>query len=114
MKYLAVTILALGLMACGGPKAAIDKGAIEADIRRILAEQDAAWNSGDIEEFMQPYWNSANLRFASGGTIERGWQPTLERYLSRYPDRAAMGVLSFTELEIEVIDADDALSLIHI
>jgi len=113
MKFLAVTILALGLLACAGPQAAVDNGVIEVDIRRILADQDAAWNSGDIERFMQPYWNSADLRFASGGSIERGWQPTLERYLSRYPDRAAMGVLSFTELEIEVIDADDALVFGH-
>jgi hypothetical protein len=123
MKYFALSVLALGMIACQGPDAAtdsnsalnkdLDKAAIEDDIRRILKRQDAAWNDGDIESFMASYWRSSDLRFASGGSIERGWQPTLERYLSRYPSRAAMGQLAFTNIEVEVIDADDALVFGH-
>jgi hypothetical protein len=57
---------------------------------------------------MQDYLKGDDLRFASGGTIETGWQPTLERYLRRYPDRSAMGRLETEDLEIKVIDEDDA------
>ena len=82
----------------------------EADaIRQVLAEQQAAWNSGDIPGFMDGYVQDGSLRFASGGSVNRGWQATLDRYLARYPDRAAMGELTFSELEVDVLDEDDAL-----
>lgn len=115
-----LTALFMGgiLIACQGPDsrpeaAGFDRAEPERDIRRVLSAQTAAWNNGDIKAFMASYWASPELRFASGGSIERGWTPTLERYLSRYPDKAAMGTLFFTELEIEVIDADDALVFGH-
>ena len=49
------------------------------------------------------------LRFASGGDVKRGYQATLDGYLSRYPDKAAMGHLEFTQLEITTIGLQDAL-----
>lgn len=78
-------------------------------IRDTLARQDAAWNRGDIDAFMQDYLKTDDLRFASDGTIRRGWDATLERYHTRYPDRATMGQLSFTDLEIDVLSPTDAL-----
>ncbi|WP_233356041.1 YybH family protein [Henriciella aquimarina] len=72
----------------------------EAEIRAVLAQQDAAWDAGDIERFMEGYWQSPELRFASGGSVVRGYWKTLERYRTRYTDRAAMGLLDFEELEI--------------
>ena len=53
----------------------------EAAIRQVLEDQQAAWNRGDIPAFMQGYWKSDELRFASGGTVAKGWQVTLDRYL---------------------------------
>ncbi len=90
-------------------ESSIDKTEAETQIRETLARQDSAWNNGDIHGFMQDYWKSENLRFASGGGVNRGWQVTKERYLSRYPDKAAMGTLSFTDLEIEILGNKDAL-----
>ena len=58
---------------------------------------------------MQGYAKTDDLRFASGGRIQTGWQTTLDGYLARYPDRATMGQLQFDILEVEQIDADDAL-----
>lgn len=78
-------------------------------IREILLEQSQAWNRGDIDAFMQPYLQSGDLRFASGGTVTTGWQTTLERYKSRYPDRAAMGTLAFTNLDVDMLSDTDAL-----
>lgn len=80
-----------------------------ADIRAVLAAQTAAWNRGDIPGFMAGYWHSPQLRFASGGTITHGWQPTLERYQRRYPDSSAMGTLTFTLHEINVLAPDAAV-----
>ena len=84
------------------------KGA-EDDIRVVLDRQVVDWNSGDVEAYMQGYVKGDGLRFASGGNIEAGWQPTLDRYLKRYPDRSAMGLLETENLEIQVIDKDDAI-----
>jgi ketosteroid isomerase-like protein len=92
---------------------AVTSAAAEADdaaaIRAVLAAQAEAWNRGDIPGYMEGYWKSERLRFASDGNITHGWQPTLERYLKRYPDKAAMGALTFTELELTLLAPDAAL-----
>lgn len=81
----------------------------ETEILAVLDRQVDAWNTGDIEAYMQEYLKGDDLRFASGGNVESGWQPTLDRYLRRYPDRSAMGRLETVNLDVQVIDKDDAL-----
>jgi len=81
----------------------------EDDIRVVLDRQVEDWNSGDVDAYMQGYVKGDGLRFASGGNIEAGWQSTLDRYLKRYPDRSAMGRLETENLDIQVIDKDDAI-----
>ena len=81
----------------------------DAAIRSLLAAQDAAWNAGDIDGFMHGYWVSPELRFASGGTVTRGYRQTLDRYKARYSDRALMGTLSFDELEVVPLASDAAV-----
>ena len=58
---------------------------------------------------MQGYARIPTLRFASGGTVTYGWQQTLDRYKQRYPDRAAMGTLVFSDLDITILSPDCAL-----
>jgi len=84
---------------------------IKADIKKVIDEQAAAWNNGDIEGFMKGYWNSPEMTFVSGNNVTKGWQPTLERYKKGYDSRAKMGVLSFTELEITVTSKESAVVL---
>lgn len=78
-------------------------------IRTVLTTQQTAWNAGDIDGFMAGYWNSPDLRFASGGTVTRGWQATRDRYHKNYADRALMGTLTFSDLEIVEISDDAAI-----
>lgn len=84
---------------------------IKADVRKVMDEQVAAWNNGDIDGFMKGYWNSPQMTFVSGNSVTKGWQPTLERYKTSYDSRAKMGVLSFTDLEIIVTSKDSAVVL---
>jgi len=84
-----------------------------AAIRAVLEGQQAAWNAGDVEGFMEGYWRSADLRFASGGSVTQGWAETLRRYQTRYPDRAAMGVLSFSDLDIGLAAPDTGFVFGH-
>jgi beta-aspartyl-peptidase (threonine type) len=80
-------------------------------IEQLLQRQAEAWNAGDLAAFMVPYWHSDDLTFSSGGRITRGWQATLDRYRQRYPDRAAMGQLTFRDLEIRMLCDSAALVL---
>ncbi len=81
----------------------------EADIRTLLADQQAAWNRGDIAGFMAGYWNSPQLRFAAGGTITYGHAETLAGYQARYHKTALMGRLQFDVLEFNQPSAEQAI-----
>lgn len=82
----------------------------EADIRTLLNTQQQAWNRGDIPAFMNGYWNNEQLRFASGNSITYGWQPTLDRYLSRYHNRKLMGQLQFDVLSVHQFSPTHAIA----
>ncbi len=71
-----------------------------AEITDVLMEQVDDWNSGDVEAFMEAYWRSDSLRFVSNGTVNYGWQATLDNYHRRYPTRESMGTLTFSELVV--------------
>jgi ketosteroid isomerase-like protein len=73
----------------------------------VMYKQMAAWNRGDLEGFMQGYWKSDSLMFVSSKPTY-GWQATLDNYKRGYPDKAAMGILSFDIKKVEVIDATNA------
>jgi len=78
-------------------------------IRELLMRQQDAWNAGEIETFMDDYVKSDTLRFTSGASVRYGWNSALERYYTTYPDRAAMGTLTFDELKIDVLSSEWAL-----
>jgi ketosteroid isomerase-like protein len=80
-------------------------------IEGILSLQAGAWNSGDIDRFMQHYWKSDELTFSSGGRTTRGWETTKENYKQRYPTRERMGTLSFGAIEITPLGDSAALVL---
>ena len=65
------------------------------EIKKILFQQQEDWNNGNIDAFMEAYWHSEKLQFGGGNGITFGWQQTLDGYKKRYPDKAAMGRLTF-------------------
>lgn len=91
--------------------AVVHYGGGEGDIRALLDRQAVAWNAGEVETFMSGYWKSSELTFSSGGHVTRGWESTLQSYRRRYPDQAAMGRLSFSELEVTLLSTHSALVL---
>lgn len=82
----------------------------QAAIRKVMDDQAAAWNRGDIDAFMQGYWKSEKLTFVSTN-VTRGWQQTLDRYKKSYDSREKMGTLTFSDLEITVLSKDAAVVL---
>ncbi len=69
-------------------------------IQEILMIQQEAWNRGDIDAFMQAYWKSEKLQFGNADGVTYGWTETLENYKIRYPDRGAMGKLTFRIVDL--------------
>ena len=90
-----------------GASSELDRAAI----LKLLDEQQTAWNDGDLNGFMQGYWNSPELTFAGSGGIARGWESVLARYKREYPDRAAMGQVNFSDEEVRFLGPDAALVL---
>ena len=69
-------------------------------ISALLNAQADAWNSGNIDAYMEGYWKSDSLIFTSGAKVQRGWNATLKKYKTSYDSREKMGRLEFSELEI--------------
>jgi ketosteroid isomerase-like protein len=79
-------------------------------IRKVLDDQAAAWNRGDLNGYMAGYWHSPDLTFFGGDSITKGWEPTLERYKSRYQSGGReMGKLDFSEVSVAMLGSDAAL-----
>ena len=78
-------------------------------IRAVLAAQAAAWNDGDLDDFMAGYWKSPNLRFVSGASVTKGWEPTMKRYRDQYGTGAALGRLSFENIDVQMLNTDVAV-----
>ena len=79
------------------------------NIKKILSSQQECWNNGDIDGFMQGYWNSEKLVFTSlNHKPAYGWKNTLERYKNSYPTRSSMGELGFEILDLKLISEKNA------
>ena len=76
----------------------------EQEIRRVLDEQVAAWNRGDIPAFMEGYDKSDSTTFV-GTAITKGHAQVLANYLKRYPTREKMGTLRFSDIELRPLGA---------
>ena len=96
MKYLLVFYLSIA--------AAFAQQSEEQQIKKVLAQQAIDWNTGNIEAYMQGYWQSDSLVFIGKNGPKYGWQTTLDNYKKSYPDKAAMGELSFQYIKVEVKD----------
>lgn len=104
-------VLALILAPISKKSVVASEAGEQAQIRTLLQTQTEAWNRGDIDAFMAGYWKSDETAFVGAGGITRGWQSVLERYKKSYPDRKAMGQLTFSALEIHLVCPDAAFAI---
>lgn len=111
MKTAILFLLILFAAASAYPQSAKEVSKAKTDIVAVMDAQAAAWNRGDVDDFMRGYWNSSELVFVSGDGVTRGWQPTLDRYKKNYSSREKMGTLKFSDLEIDVLSKTSAVVL---
>jgi ketosteroid isomerase-like protein len=104
-------VLALSAVVCAVGQALPPAKDVESQVRAVLEQQAAAWNRGDVAGFMQEYWKSEKVVFVGREGVTRGWQTVFDRYKRTYPNRAAMGKLTFSDLEITRLSGDAALVL---
>jgi len=74
-----------------------------AAIFAMLNKSADDWNRGDLDAFAGSYKNSPDILFM-GATIRHGYAAMLARYKAAYPTPAAMGQLTFTQLEVQPLD----------
>lgn len=76
------------------------------EIMAMMDRQSECWNRGDLDCFMEGYWKSDSLKFIGKSGVTYGWNATLDRYKTNYPDKAAMGHLRFDILHLDDISPD--------
>ena len=103
MKKLLTVILVLFVSVSVHAKSEL-KEKEKAEIMELFTLQVEAWNQGNLEAFMQTYWDSEELVFVGSRGPTYGWQETLDSYKRGYPDKKTMGQLEFKILKISKID----------
>jgi uncharacterized protein (TIGR02246 family) len=73
------------------------------DVIKVLLAQEAAWNNGDLKAFADAYKESPDILFITN-SISRGYDGLVDGYKRDYPNRASMGTLGFSELEVKPLD----------
>ena len=111
-RYLLGILLSLGFISFAvisfGVAAVHAQTTDEEAITRLLAAQAAAWNQGDIGAFMESYEKSGDTAYVGAEPV-KGYNAILARYRNRYPDRATMGHLSFSELDVRLVAPNVAI-----
>jgi len=108
-----VALVAVGVVVRVRGESAKDEKRDRAAITAVLQAQQAAWNRGDVDAFMEGYWRSPELSFSGSSGITRGFDGVRERYKTKYANRAQMGELGFSDLEVHFLGPDAALVLGH-
>jgi uncharacterized protein (TIGR02246 family) len=93
--------LGLVLALAAGPVPAAEAGDAAA-IRQALATQQAAWNRGDVEDFMRGYKDAPDTTFV-GSTVRKGYRAILANYRKHYATRAQMGKLTFSDIDVRLL-----------
>lgn len=109
LSNVVILTLTLMLFVTGSLRARPSSTGAEKAVRAVLDAQVNAWNRGDVDTFMQSYWKSDKTEFVGSSGIFRGWQAVLERYHKTYPDRSAMGKVTFSDLEFTLLSPGAAL-----
>jgi uncharacterized protein (TIGR02246 family) len=75
----------------------------------MMTDSANAWNRGDLPAFASCYEDSPQTTFMGREIVRGGSQAILERYRKSYPNREAMGTLTFSEIEVRPLAAGLAL-----
>ena len=107
---LAATLLAAPIARSQDLQALTTASREQLDVVKVLLAQQAAWNRGDIDAFAQNYKDAPDTYMVTH-EISKGFAGLVEEYRHDYPTKAAMGTLTFSEVEARTLDARFAIVL---
>ena len=80
----------------------------ELNIIKVLVAQENAWNKGDLAAFASSFKDSPDTLFITH-QVFRGFAGLLDEYKHDYPSKAAMGTLTYSDLEVHPLDENFAV-----
>lgn len=80
-------------------------------IEQVIMKQQDDWNRGNLFAFMEGYWQHDSMRFVSSNGTRYGHANTLKAYQKHYPNKAAMGKLTFRLDRIAALSEGSALAV---
>jgi uncharacterized protein (TIGR02246 family) len=75
----------------------------EAAIKAVMEASVAAWNRGDIPDFMSSYEDSPQTTFVGSASVNKGFESVLTRYKQNYTTKEQMGTLTFKDLDVRLL-----------
>jgi len=72
----------------------------EKEILDMLDRQTKSWNEGNLDSFMNGYWQNDSLVFIGNSGLSYGYEAALSNYRKTYSDTAKMGKLNFNILQL--------------
>lgn len=100
LRHVLVVLLLAGTSIPG--QAAAAPGDDAASIRQVMADQQAAWNRGDVDGFMRGYKDAPDTTFV-GSSVRKGYRQILASYREHYATREQMGRLIFSDLDVRLL-----------
>jgi uncharacterized protein (TIGR02246 family) len=82
----------------------------ELDVIKVLLAQEDAWNRGDLNSFASGYKDAPDILFITK-QVSRGYAGLIDEYKHDYPNRASMGTLAYSELEVRSLDENFAVAI---
>ena len=79
------------------------------EIRAMMKRSQDAWNRGDLATFAADYEDSPDTTFIGKSITHGGQKAILERYQRGYPNRDAMGTLTYSEIEVRTLTPEIVL-----
>ena len=80
----------------------------ELNIIKVLLAQENAWNKGDLTAFADTFKDSPDTLVITH-QVSRGFAGLLDEYKHDYPNKAAMGTLAYSDLEVHPLDENFAV-----
>jgi len=82
------------------------------DVAKALLAQQAAWNHGNLESYLNFYKDAPDTQAVLAGPV-RGMQSIRNAYSINFPRAETMGTLDESEVDVRALGSDHALATGH-
>ncbi len=110
LAALLLTVMTPALLTAQEPNPLHTATRQELNIIKVLIAQENAWNKGDLVAFASGFKDSPDTLFITH-QIFRGFAGMVDEYKHDYPSKAAMGTLTYSDLEVHPLDENFAVVL---